>query len=274
MDVYLNKVSLAALCGVHKNRFQPPTPDVIIGRYRGWKRSRVHQGEVSARDEPHEVLLSLTAVADRLRLTVDRISDLRATAGSGFPQPQARIAATPTRRRPATGGWDGQVYGWQSESVDQFAARTGRGGGATTGRRGRPKGSGNYAELPRCGRPLTKSVNGNGQPCQAVCRKMGDAWAPACGIHLTGKERAAVDAWHAQNATPGRRGRRTAASDHAAPPRCGRPTRPVNGRGGPCQAMCRKVGDAWAPACGLHLTGKERHTLGLTSPAAQPSTDE
>jgi hypothetical protein len=194
MDVYLNKAAVATLCKAHKGRFDPPTPDVVIGRSSGWKRSRVRGGKVSPRAEAPLILLSRAEVAQRLTLDVARVNSLRSTPGTGFPDPAARIADTVHARTPPTGGWDGQVYGWHEADIARFAAQTGRGAGATRGARGRPKGSGDYtkAQLPRCGRPLTESVNGKGKPCRAVRRKIDGQWAPACGIHLTEAERATL----------------------------------------------------------------------------------
>lgn len=187
MDVYLNRASLAQRAGVPKNRFDPPAPDVVIGRSRGWKRTRVRGGKIIQRHEPPLVLLSVTEVAARLDVSTARVNELRRDVPN-FPPPAACIASKITGT-PPTWGWAGNVFGWVDADIARFAAHTGRGQGATRGRRGRPKGSGDYEALPRCGRPLTASVNGKGRDCRAVRRKIDGVWAPACGMHLTQDER-------------------------------------------------------------------------------------
>lgn len=190
METYVNRARLAALCGAQKNRFDPPPHDVRIGRTRGWKATRVRKDGTLRRRRGRElVLLSVSEVGEALSLSGRRIKDLRTSPVSGFPPPAACIQPTPAQGQPATGGWDGHVYGWDAQAVAQFAAQTGRGQAATTGKRGRPAGSGNYASLPRCGRPLNASVHGGGRPCKAVRRKIDGQWAPACGVHLTSQER-------------------------------------------------------------------------------------
>lgn len=184
----MSKLGLARSLGIHPNNLRPPTPDVIIGKWRGWSRDRVRDGAVTERHDPPLRYVSAQAVARRLKLTSQRVRDLREQDDGTFPPAAACIEYGQERELP-TRGWDGRVYGWRPADITQFKKTTGRKDDAQKGRRGRPPGSGSYDNLPRCLRLRNDSVHGDGRACQAVRRKINGEWAPACGIHLTAEER-------------------------------------------------------------------------------------
>lgn len=201
MRVYLSKSGLAAALGKHINHLidnNPPTPDLLIGPWQGWLSSRVHDGGIAARHSAPRRLLGVAQVAAMLgisRQAVRKLRDNPSPYAIPFPAPVARIESGGGARaqRPHGGGWNGHVYGWREQDITAFAWGTGRVGDGHKGNRGRRPGTGNYADLPRCLRPRDASRHGNGRPCQAVRRKIAGVWAPACGIHLTGEERATLN---------------------------------------------------------------------------------
>ena len=193
MEVFLNAAALAKRCGHQPYRSKLPPHDVEIGRYRGWHPRRV-SGTSHISGPLHKPALRLLAVADiavRLGLSRMRVRDL--TIQSTFP-PVFAVIGDPQERLPAR--WLGAAYGWTEEAITTWAQQTGRmdaaGQPTRHSRRGRPPGTGDYLALPRCGRPRKKSVHGKGQLCKGVCRKFGELWGPACGLHITEEEVAAM----------------------------------------------------------------------------------
>lgn len=185
----MSQQGLACLTGQWRDRVNPPaSPDVIVGKWRGWSAHRVRDGRVRARKQAPEVFLPVMVVAQVLNVTRTRVTQLRKRAAeSGFPLPAVCIGPYP----PVTtaSGLDGCVYGWDEQTILSFRDTSGRTSDEHKAGRGRPAGSGNYRDLPRCGRPRTESVHGHGTPCKGVRRKVAGRWAPACGVHLTSRER-------------------------------------------------------------------------------------
>lgn len=202
MDVYLSKNGLARSLGIHPNNLRPPKPDVIIGKRRGWLHAYARDGTFYERLDAPLRLMSAQEVARRLKLNRHRVKKLRDADHGLFPAPVACIEFGDPERTLPTRGWDGRVYGWDPAAITTFQRTTGRKGDAQKGRRGRPPGKGNYADLPRCLRPRTESVHGDGKPCQAVRRKIDGQWAPACGIHLTDQERHILGITSSATSTP------------------------------------------------------------------------
>jgi len=202
MKAYLSLTGLATAFGMDvRNLTSPPAPDVVIGRWwRGWAPERVLDGAAAPRRNPPWRLLGIDDIAQALGIkkqTVQRMRDLGPGRHVPFPKPAARIenaehGGGPDRARRPGGGFDGCVYGWRPKDIADYAAATGRAGAGLKGNRGRRAGTGDYAALPRCGRARTQSRHGGGKPCQAVRRKVDGQWAPACGLHLTGQERASL----------------------------------------------------------------------------------
>lgn len=191
MEVFLNAAALAKRCGQRPYRFELPPHDVEISRYRGWHPSRVNaSGGVGKPVHREPLRLASTGdIAARLRLSRLRVADLTLTAS--FPLATGCIGDPAKIHEDAV--WAGSIYGWDMQDVLGWASTTGRinaqGEPVRRAQTGRPRGSGDYASLPRCGRPKLSSVHGKGEPCKGVRRKYGDLWAPACAVHLTKEER-------------------------------------------------------------------------------------
>lgn len=187
MKAYVNQSALIAMSGRSVRTFGPLPPcDVRIGRANGWDPDvRIRGPVISFIVKPVLVLAGVKEAVELLGMSKARFSELRKDPESGFPAPFAMIVPHKVIDRQVK-GWNGCVPGWEYDTL--HAWKNDEGAGYPSVLTGRPRGSGDYASLPRCGRPKTGSVHGKNQPCKAVCRKVEGEWLDACALHLTDEE--------------------------------------------------------------------------------------